>query len=213
MDAENLLASLRDDIRRIEPGKAIDPVALLGELERWETAKAEVRMQALEEATTVLTAKAEAREADAFLDFQIKLIAATFDKAVGYTNIVMIAGYASFFGIWSMVKDLNRPANKLAVLLMLVSVTIFVAFEFVKMAWLGRQHVRRQRIAAAGLAGLDPGEMRDRFTRLDIDLQAESGKFARFWLITVLPAALTALAGIAMLTTDLILALLEAVPT
>ncbi len=207
MDAENLIASLRDDIRRIEPGQTIDPVALLGELERWETAKAEVRMQAVERKAAVLEAKAEVKEADAFLDFHIKLLAATFDKGSAYTNIVMIAGYASFFGIWSMVKDLNRPANKMAVLLMLLSVTIFVVFEFVKMFWLGRQQMRRQRIVAAGLEGLGAEEIRARFNRLDVDLQAESGKFARFWLVTVLPAALAALAGIALLTTDLILAL------
>lgn len=212
MDAENLIAQLRDGVRRLEPGQPIDPVALMGELDRWETAKAEVRMQGVERKTAVLEAKAEAKEADVFLEFQIKLIAATFDKAVSYTNIVMIAGYASFFGIWSMVKDLNRPANKWAVVLMLISVTIFVVFEFVKMVWLGRQQMRRQRIAASGLDGLDPAEMRERFRRLDVALQAESGKFVRFWVVTVLAAALAALAGIALLTTDLIVALVEASP-
>ncbi len=63
-----------------------------------------------------------------------KLIASLYDKAVAYTNVVIIAGYAAFFAVWANTKSyLGKRETLWAALLVLISILCFVSWETAKM--------------------------------------------------------------------------------
>lgn len=65
-----------------------------------------------------------------FIDFSSH----AFDRAMAYTNIIILAGYAGIFTIWNYTKD-NIPENSEIVIaiLLLASIGIFIGFEIYKM--------------------------------------------------------------------------------
>ena len=68
------------------------------------------------------------------IESHIKILSASYDKAVTYTNVIVIGGYASFFGLWSVSKPyLSAVQARWAALIMLLSVSTFVFFEVYKM--------------------------------------------------------------------------------
>jgi hypothetical protein len=65
-----------------------------------------------------------------------KIVSVVYDKAAAYTNVIVIAGYASFFALWSSTKPvLSSRLAISAILSMTVSATAFIAFETFKMIW------------------------------------------------------------------------------
>src|SRR6266542_2059685 len=63
-----------------------------------------------------------------------KLIASLYDKAVAYTNVVIIAGYAAFFAVWANTKSyLGKRETLWAALLVLISILCYVSSETTKM--------------------------------------------------------------------------------
>ena len=71
-------------------------------------------------------AEAQQKKAlDAMVDMQSKIL----DKAIAYTNLIMIGGYAGIFAIWSATrKDLSPKMNIAVALAAGVSLTVFIAF-------------------------------------------------------------------------------------
>lgn len=77
------------------------------------------------------------RQADEAIETQIRVLSAVFDKSVAYANLMIVAAYAGFFGMWQLTKDLLEKKVVLwSALLMLISVTTFVAFEVIKMIYI-----------------------------------------------------------------------------
>jgi hypothetical protein len=51
-----------------------------------------------------------------------------------YTNLIMLGGYASIFGIWNILREQMTPTDSLFVgVMLLISVYFFAAFEVYKM--------------------------------------------------------------------------------
>ncbi len=74
--------------------------------------------------------------------------AAQYDQAARYTSVIIVAGYAAFFAMWSSVKDdLSRVCVLWAGVLMMVSIVLFVGFEVSKMILMGIAHQRVMRAA------------------------------------------------------------------
>lgn len=64
------------------------------------------------------------------LEAQKELLSSTFGQAQAYTNVVLVAGYAGFFGIWSFVRDdLSRGTMFISALLITISLGFFVLWE------------------------------------------------------------------------------------
>lgn len=62
------------------------------------------------------------------------LMTKTYDKASSYTNVILVAGYASAFTLWSFTKSSLTERTTLTVaLLLLVSIATFIMFEIYKM--------------------------------------------------------------------------------
>jgi fatty acid desaturase len=63
----------------------------------------------------------------------IKVQAAIFDKAAAYTNLVIVAGYAAFYAVWSK-SEAYLPGTwfVLCALLVTFSALTFICFEVFK---------------------------------------------------------------------------------
>lgn len=68
------------------------------------------------------------------LQQQKEILSHVYQKASGYTNLVMIGGYASAFAIWQLTKEQLTPEQSLIVgFLIVTSVVLFAGFEVYKM--------------------------------------------------------------------------------
>ncbi len=73
------------------------------------------------------------------LETQKELITHSYSQAMAYTNLIMLGGFASFFGLWKLTEPyLLKWQIFLSALLMMISVTTFVVFEIYKMIVNGR---------------------------------------------------------------------------
>ena len=59
----------------------------------------------------LLTEQRREKDAEEIVEIEIKLLSATFDKAVQYTNLVMVAGYGGFFGLWKLTEKYLTPTG------------------------------------------------------------------------------------------------------
>jgi hypothetical protein len=76
----------------------------------------------------------EKRQAEELIEAQTKVVSAAYDKAAAYTNLIILAAYAGFFGLWQLAREYITQEQALwAALSMLVSVAVFVLFEVWKM--------------------------------------------------------------------------------
>jgi hypothetical protein len=65
---------------------------------------------------------------------QKELLSSTFGQAQTYTNVVIAAGYAGYFGVWSFVtNDLGRRTMFTSALLITISLGAFVLWKVIGM--------------------------------------------------------------------------------
>jgi len=70
------------------------------------------------------------------VDGLVQVMSSSFDKAAAYTNLIIVAGYGAFFGLWTLTKnDLPPLPSTLAAILILISAATFVFFEVFRMAY------------------------------------------------------------------------------
>ena len=63
-----------------------------------------------------------------------EILSHVYQKASGYTNLVMFGGYAAAFAIWQLTKEhLSRDQSMIVGFLIIVSVILFAGFEVYKM--------------------------------------------------------------------------------
>lgn len=75
-----------------------------------------------------------AQEKEQIIDVVTKIMAAMFDKAATYTNLIIVAGYAAFFTIWSHTKAfMTRKEMISAALCISISCLLFIIWEITKM--------------------------------------------------------------------------------
>lgn len=71
------------------------------------------------------------------------LISKLHSQSVSYTNLILVAGYAAFFTLWSQLNDKLPPfIFNLAGLLIVASLLCFISWEVTKMIW-GNLSIRR----------------------------------------------------------------------
>lgn len=77
--------------------------------------------------------EADKNAAEQIIEAQIKILSVSYDKSIAYTNLITVAGYASFFGLWQITKDnLSSNYSIWAALLIAISAATFVLFEVTK---------------------------------------------------------------------------------
>jgi hypothetical protein len=74
------------------------------------------------------------RQQEETIQILIRIMSASYDKSVSYTNIFMIGGYASFFTVWAKsYEHFSRFYMGLAGVLMFISLLVFIVWELYKM--------------------------------------------------------------------------------
>jgi hypothetical protein len=144
------------------------------------------------------------------IETQIKIVTAAYDRAMAYTNIVVVAGYATFFGLWSLTKPfLEKTLALRAALLMCVSAAIFVLFEVYKMAFTAHHLNKRYLALSDRLKDRTPDQVLAELQGLETEAKKATLRFLRAWQICLLIAAFTGVGAIGMLGYALIRALLS----
>lgn len=137
------------------------------------------------------------------LENTIKIITAVYSSARAYTNVVIIAGYAAFFAAWGFLRnDISHRASLFALLLMMVSATVFVFFEIGKMIW-SSLSIRRY---SQALYGEDPlGAVKS----LGETEQREAVVFGRIWIWMLIVTIVFGVAALGVLAFNLVTVLLQ----
>jgi len=149
--------------------------------------------------------KEQERIADEIVETQIKIFSALYEKASAYTQLIIVAGYASYFGIWALVKEyINSRSAIWSALLMSLSVTIFVFFEVAKMTLTGWFLLRRNSTIQKISEIPNPQKILEVLRTHDSETQKYSVKWCKFWVYTLLPTVLFALVAIVILLIALI---------
>jgi hypothetical protein len=115
------------------------------------------------------------------------------EASSGYNQVVVLAGYAGFFAIWSATADdLPRWVVLLSGALMGVSLAVYVAWVVYSMVMM-RSHMQRllNEIAKG------PDGYLERVQKVEVDIVAKTSTYLRLWKpvvwISGVPAALAAL--------------------
>lgn len=121
---------------------------------------------------------------------QKEILSYVYQKASGYTNLVMLGGYASAFAIWQLTKQYMLAWESLtAGLLINCSVILFAGFEVYKMIAHGFFFRRLDRVLKSEIPDHEiPGAWQ-------IAWDDYSAKESRVWLFFLIPTVLTGFGG------------------
>jgi hypothetical protein len=145
---------------------------------------------------------------DKLVEIDTKLIGTAFDKASGYTNFVLAAGYAAFFGLWAATKPyLGKTAGQLAAIFVLASATCFVFFEVYKMWKTAADLETRRARLVEKIRGKSLSEVLAEYQRIDREEKEDLFPFIPTWRVCLLFTVVTALLGIGILMASLVHAL------
>lgn len=144
------------------------------------------------------------------IEFDTKLVATAHEKAGLYINLVIAAGYATFFGLWAITKPfLSKTLTQWAVLLMLASATFFVVFEIYKMYRttqdLNARHLRLKQM----IEGKQPVEILNMYERTSLETQRAALELIPIWRIALGVTATTGLAAVGILGIALVMGVLK----
>ena len=137
------------------------------------------------------------RVAKEIIDAHIKILSASYDKAIAYTNIIIIAGYASFFAMWSFTKEFLSPREVLwSALIMSISIVTFVFFEVYKMYFTSWALLSLANVTSDPGTTTDPNKLLAGMQEHDKQARERVVRFGRIWhrvLIVTVSSALVAI--------------------
>lgn len=117
---------------------------------------------------------------------QKEILSHIYQKASGYTNLVMLGGYASAFGIWHLTKDNLSPERSMVVgFLILTSVILFAGFEVYKMVAHALFFRRLDRIIKADI------QEQERPGAWQIAWDQYSAQESRVWVFFLIPTVIS----------------------
>lgn len=142
------------------------------------------------------------------IETQIKIVTASYEKAVAYTNVIVIAGYAAFFGLWTLTKDyISKDQALWAALLMSVSAATFVFFQVYQMVFTAQSLNSKYLSLDERLKGKTAEAILTELKSLDEEAKRAVLRLLPIWRIHLLIAVSTGLVGIGVLAYAFIAAL------
>lgn len=121
-----------------------------------------------------------------------------------YTNLIVGAGYAAYFGLWHLVGlKLNETAMAISGLCILVSGGIFVSFEIYKALRQGLIYARNSKIANSELT------LKEKNKKYDEVCESLQGGFHETWFIHFVLCALLSAVGVSILAWNFIMILIQ----
>lgn len=156
--------------------------------------------QKLQQLVQQAAEREQERQAAEISDAQLKVVTATFDKAAAYSNLMLLAGYAGFFGLWQLTKDyLSKPQALWSAVLVLFSLAAFVIFEVVKMIIIHKGVMAQAAVLRSEAGRKSPQVLIDNLNKLSAVQERSSKRFMVFWAITVGFTVLTGFLGAGVL--------------
>lgn len=140
------------------------------------------------------------RQAAAVIEAQTKVLSSVFDKSAAYTNLIVLAGYAGFFGLWQLTKEyVTADIARLSALFMLVSVVTFVAFEVVKMVVIQHNIMEKAKVLKSPAVQKSSQAFISAFTEMEAVHERVQFHFMRFWLVAMLVTILSGMTAASLL--------------
>lgn len=151
----------------------------------------------LRASVTELQAEQQAQVDDKAVKALTDVATKMFDRSAAYNNIVLVAGYAGGFTVWSFTRaQLPGKANVAIALALIISLASFVLFEVIKMIAVGIQVMR---YAGALKSASDAAEKLKAIKAIDDAHSAVLVGFRWYWVFTLLVAVGGALIALALL--------------
>jgi hypothetical protein len=148
--------------------------------------------------------------AEKMVETLVKILSSSYDKAIAYNNVVIVAGYATFFALWGATKPaLTHWISITSALLMVSSATVFVLFELFKMVQSSRTFLRLQSIASDDNARKDPEVFQSKVKEFEASQRTDSLRFLRVWVAVLGFTVSTAVVDIALLVYNYIYVLIQ----
>lgn len=159
-----------------------------------------------------LAADQQKKVASDIVETEVKILSALYDKAAAYTNVIVIGGYASFFGLWQLTKPYLSPSQaRWSALIMLVSVCCFVFFEVYKMVVTTARLAGRARNLEDPRFKTDLRFALDQLREYEQAVKRDNVTFIRVWKVNVVACVFGALIAVGILCYSFILGLLAAI--
>ena len=147
---------------------------------------------------------------DEIVEAQISVVTATFNNAAAYTNLIMLAGYAGFFGLWQLTAEYLSKNQKLwSALLILISLLLFVIFEVVKMVVITHGVRKKAEVLNSPNTAGSPERTLVALQALEKALDRSTKPFMLYWAITTGLCVATGLGGVAILSSAFICSLMQ----
>lgn len=127
---------------------------------------------------------------DELVDILIKVYGGIFERSAAYINVIIIAGYASFFTIWSFTREsITEKASLTVALMMSFSVFFFASWEVFKMI-LGAKDIHKAVFLTS--KKLPPEVFLKELESIQLDVQRKQMRLSRAWMIILMLTVPTA---------------------
>lgn len=149
--------------------------------------------------------------ADKAKDRIVEMQSRIFDKAAAYTNLILIAGYASAFAIWNLTKALLSPKTTIAVALFLgLSLVCFIFFEVYKMV-MNANYYSKFSVIMKDVNS--PHDFLQKYKIFETNIHRNSVGFKKVWVFSLWFCIITALISLGILFYNFIVFLLPVWPS
>lgn len=155
-------------------------------------------MQALADLEQARVEKELAEMVEKQRDLVAGTLSTYMDKGMAYTNLLMVAGYAGAFTVWSFTKDeLPRRAEVAVALLLTMSLVGFVSYEVYKMVYAFIEAAPQRSLVNTSMP---PKEWIDEWNKLVAKSnRAKVGNQTTIWIVQLSLTSLTGFGAMAIL--------------
>ncbi|WP_411904169.1 hypothetical protein [Methylorubrum thiocyanatum] len=161
----------------------------------------------LSKAVAELQRQAQEQADEKEVKARTELLTKAFDRSTAYSNVILVAGYAGIFTIWSFTKSQLPDRAMIAIALsLLISLAAFVVFEIVKMLLTTRAVVAPLRVFRGPATAAEKMEAVKQIDSASAKIMAA---FWYYWAATMIVSVLGALIALSLLTYNFVAVLLR----
>lgn len=143
-----------------------------------------------------------------YIDATAKVTADNIEKNKHYTQIIMTAGYATFFGLWSISGDyLPDFVKLLAITFIAISAAVFVIHECLKMYAENAELLIRSELLMKAKLQDDYEKINDSVKRIHVQNTYTVLYTHKFWSICFFISIITGVIGIGLLMSSYVISL------
>lgn len=140
---------------------------------------------------------AQKKQQEEYIRVLTRIISHSYDRAAAYTNLIILAGYAGMFTLWSFTKDyLNETIEIFIALMVGASLFIFCAWEVYKMIYSSRLIKKQAELVMEPLA---PKEFQQRSEAITLSVNRDNIKLHNQWLFVLTVTIILGFGGASIL--------------